>query len=71
MMESKAPKAGPIKAPEPVYIGDGLYALFDGYGIWLHANHHEHPSDRVYLEPHVLGKLILQFNAWTEEANED
>ena len=36
------------------YIGDGVYAIFDGYGIWLHANHHEHPTDKIYLEPDVL-----------------
>lgn len=23
------------------YLGDGVYAIFDGYGIWLHANDHE------------------------------
>jgi len=43
------------------YLGDGVYAIFDGYGIWLHANHHEHPTDRVYLEPEVLGGLV-RFN---------
>ena len=36
------------------YIGDGVYAIFDGYGIWLHANHHKNPTDRIYLEPSVL-----------------
>lgn len=40
------------------YLGDGVYAIFDGYGIWLHANHHEHPTDRVYLEPEVFDALI-------------
>ena len=40
------------------YLGDGVYAIFDGYGIWLHANHHEHPTDRVYLEPQVLRDLV-------------
>ena len=36
------------------YCGDGVYAIFDGYGIWLHANDHKNPSDRIYLEPDVL-----------------
>ena len=31
------------------YLGDGVYAKFDGHGIWLLANHHEHPTDKVYL----------------------
>lgn len=40
------------------YLGDGLYAIFDGYGIWLHANDHENPTDKVYLEPPVIQALI-------------
>jgi len=40
------------------YLGDGVYAIFDGYGIWLHANSHEHPTDKVYLEPQVLQDLL-------------
>ena len=40
------------------YLGDGVYAVFDGYGIWLHANDHENPTDRVYLEPAVMAALI-------------
>jgi len=39
------------------YLGDGVYALFDGYGIWLHANDHLNPTDKVYLEPEVLESL--------------
>ena len=39
------------------YLGDGVYALFDGYGIWLHANSHDQPTDRVYLEPEILSAL--------------
>lgn len=40
------------------YLGDGVYAIFDGYGIWLHANDHKNPTDKVYLEPQVLRDLI-------------
>lgn len=40
------------------YLGDGLYAIFDGFGIWLHANHHENPTDRVFLEPSVFSSLV-------------
>ncbi len=39
------------------YIGDGVYTLYDGYGIWLHANDHRDPTDRVYLEPSILKAL--------------
>ena len=41
------------------YLGDGVYAIFDGYGVWLHANHHEFPTDKVYLEPEVLEALNI------------
>ena len=41
------------------YLGDGLYAISDGYGIWLHANHPENPTDRVYLEPEVLEAINI------------
>ena len=40
------------------YLGDGVYAIFDGFGIWLHANDHKYPTDKVYLEPTVLRGLI-------------
>ena len=40
------------------YLGDGVYAIFDGYGIWLHANDHRNPTDKVYLEPEVFDNLI-------------
>lgn len=38
------------------YLGDGVYASFDGYHIWLAANHHENRV--VALEPAVLAQLI-------------
>jgi hypothetical protein len=44
------------------YLGDGVYAIFDGSGVWLHANDHLHPSDKVYLEPQVLEALNKFYN---------
>ena len=40
------------------YIGDGVYAGYDGMGIWLHANSHCNPTDRIYLEDMVFFQLI-------------
>ncbi len=40
------------------YLGDGAYAKFDGYSIWLLANHHLNPTDTICLEPSVLRALI-------------
>ncbi len=45
------------------YLGDGLYAAYDGYQITLSANGHDREhgaTDVVYLEPGMLRSL----NAW-------
>jgi len=39
-----------------MYLGDGVYASYDGYQIWLAANHHDNKV--VALEPHVMNMLI-------------
>lgn len=61
---SKCPdiKDMPMKA----YIGDGVYAGYDGDGIWLAANDPSTPTDAIYLEPKVLESLV-RFNATCEE----
>lgn len=38
------------------YLGDGVYVSFDGYQLWLAANHHENRV--IALEPAVLLGLI-------------
>lgn len=40
------------------YAGDGVYVGYDGFGLWLHANDHANPTDRVYLEPTVMEALV-------------
>ena len=40
------------------HIGDGVYVNFDGFGVWLHANSHDNPTDKIYLEPQILDSLI-------------
>jgi len=40
---------------EETYLGDGVYASFDGYQIWLAVNHHENKV--VALEPEVFASL--------------
>jgi hypothetical protein len=39
---------------ERVYLGDGLYAEFDGYQVVLAANNGIRDTVTVYLEPAVL-----------------
>lgn len=43
------------------YIGDGVYAIYDGNGVWLHANDKDDPTDKVYLEPKVMDNLVWFF----------
>ena len=45
-----------------VYLGDGVYASFDGYQIWLHAER-EQGWHVIALEPAVLTALIAYANA--------
>lgn len=41
------------------YIGDGVYAQWDGYGFWLRTGDHrdEKCDDKIYIEPGVLKSL--------------
>lgn len=43
--------------PEETYLGDGLYASFDGYQIRLRAPR-ETGDHVVYLEPPVYAELV-------------
>lgn len=42
------------------YLGDGVYAEFDGYGIWLRTGNHEDHlcTNRIYIEPSVHKNFI-------------
>lgn len=42
--------------PEETYLGDGVYASFDGFQIWLAVNHHE--NKQVAIEPKVMESLM-------------
>lgn len=44
----------------PRYLGDGVYASFDGYHIWLQTgSHHEHEAtNRIALDPEVFTALL-------------
>lgn len=48
--------SGDKKMPEPAHLGDGVYVSFDGYQLWLAANHHENKV--VALEPGVMRRLV-------------
>ena len=39
-------------------LGDGAYAAFDGFGVWLTAENGLRATDAVYLEPDVYAELV-------------
>lgn len=41
-----------------VYIGDGVYVIFEGYGFWLYAHDPRNPTDTIYLELSVFHELV-------------
>ncbi|MHB9044379.1 MAG: hypothetical protein ACYC35_00415 [Pirellulales bacterium] len=41
----------------PVYLGDSVYADFDGFHIVLSTNNGEGPSNTIYMEPAVMDEL--------------
>ncbi len=43
--------------PEPAYIGDGVYARFDGYQIWIQTER-EKGIEQIALEPQVFNELV-------------
>jgi len=43
--------------PNETYLGDGLYASFDGFAIWLRAPR-ENGDHVVALEPQIFAELI-------------
>lgn len=54
----------------PTYLGDGLYADFDGYQIKLMANSYEFPTDTVYLDPNVTEALLKYIDKVNKELEE-
>jgi hypothetical protein len=59
----------PPKPPVPsTYLGDAVYASFDGYHIWLHLNDNRSPG-LIALEPAVYESLKhYAKRIWGEEA---
>jgi len=39
------------------YLGDGVYASFDGYGIWIKTSNGAEATNEIYLEPNVYNAL--------------
>ena len=52
----------------PTYLGDGVYASFDGYQIWLHLGDHTIPGI-VAIEPKTFDSLrCYAERVWKEKS---
>ena len=53
------------------YLGDSVYAEYDGYGIWLRTDHHEEyqATNNIYLEPELMQSLVNFANMKKELKN--
>ena len=47
---------------EDVYLGDGLFASFDGWQVELYASNGVCKTNQVYLEPSVLKSFLTYAN---------
>ena len=58
------------KYEQPVYIGDSVYARFDGYHIILETINDDsrYPSNTIALEPDVLENLLFYRKKLYEDA---
>lgn len=43
---------------EPTYLGDVVYARFDGYHVWLWTDHGFGPECQIAIEPDVWDRLV-------------
>ena len=57
-----------MKQGETIHLGDGAYLHFDGDGFELRANHHEHPTDKVYLDCWATKALVEAIAATKRDA---
>lgn len=44
------------------YLGDGVYATFDGWQVWIYASNGVRETERIALEPAVLAALLKYHN---------
>jgi hypothetical protein len=61
--QGMGPPIGPNKSPHEVsnhatFLGDGLYADFDGYNVEIFASNGIIRTNRVFLEPCVLEAFL-------------
>ena len=56
--ENEREKRMTLELPKKEYIGDGAYAHYDGYSIWLTTSDGYRDTNKVCLEPPVLSSFL-------------
>lgn len=51
------------------YLGDAVYASFDGYQIKLRTTNGIETTNEIYLEPETFNNLVKWKRALSEESN--
>ena len=49
-----------------IYLGDSVYAEFDGYGMTITTENGYGPTNSIYMEPAVLESLSRFYKRLTE-----
>lgn len=59
--------------PVKSYLGDSVYAEFDGYGITLTTENGlpDDPSNSIFLEPKVIELLLMLWNDLKRPKNQE
>lgn len=52
------------------YIGDGVYASFDGYQIWLTTENGIEATNRIAIEPNVWQMLKIYVKRLEEQTGD-
>ena len=51
---------------EPDYLGDGVFAQYDGCQVKLFTHNGLHELDKIYMEPEVVDAFIWYINRLKE-----
>jgi hypothetical protein len=51
-------KRATVNTNNEIYLGDGVYASFDGYQIWIWTSDGINQSHRIALEPKAMTSLV-------------
>ena len=58
--------------PEWLYLGDGVYIMYDGFSVWLRTASHKDRefTNEICLEPSVLSAINAFYETRRQEAKD-